>query len=100
MVASRFMKPIPRLGFFDPLLDRFYPELFNNLYRNLDFLSNHKVEIENSFSIMAKIYSLFRLMLYCTILLLCDLKAYANTWPIFPGSGTERNNVLIVPGGT
>lgn len=52
MVASRFMEPASKLGLFDRIMDRFYPELFDNdielqhLYRSLDLLSTHKEEIE------------------------------------------------------
>lgn len=52
MIASRFMEPISKLGFYDRILDRFYPGLFEHkidlqhLYRSLDLLSIHKEEIE------------------------------------------------------
>lgn len=51
-MCSRFVKPVSKLSFYDNWLERLYPKMadhdmeLQHIYRSLDFLADHKEEIE------------------------------------------------------
>ena len=54
LIASRFIRPMSKLGFYEHILDRLYPGIVSSdidlqhIYRSMDLLSEHKEEIEQS----------------------------------------------------
>ena len=54
MIASRFIKPVSKLGLYDRWLEKLYPVMVDHdialqhIYRSMDILSKHKDEIEQS----------------------------------------------------
>ncbi len=54
LIASRFIRPMSKLGFYEHILDRLYPGIVSydidlqHIYRSMDLLNEHKEEIEQS----------------------------------------------------
>lgn len=54
LIASRFVKPMSKLSFYEHILDRLYPGIvtgemeLQHIYRSMDLLCEHKEEIERS----------------------------------------------------
>jgi transposase len=64
-LASRFIKPVSKLGLYDRWLERLYPEMVDHnielqhIYRSLDILAMHKDQIESSlFSYKKNLFNL------------------------------------------